>query len=181
VQTLPATASYIALGHIHKPQKLAGMLPAYYAGSPLQLDFGEAGQEKTFVFVTASPGKPATVEHIPYEGGLPLVDLRASLPELEAAAARHRGAGWLRVTVPLAEPDPDLHRKVRGLVPNALVVHAELPEAEAPLSVRLEAGSAPVAHYAAYHQREHGREAEPEVLEAFEELYALHAAASGEG
>lgn len=35
-QTLPTTANYIALGHIHKPQKLAGALPAYYAGSPLQ-------------------------------------------------------------------------------------------------------------------------------------------------
>jgi exonuclease SbcD len=176
-QTLPAAASYIALGHIHKPQKIAGTLPAYYAGSPLQLDFGEAGQEKTFVFVTAAPGKPATVEHIPYEGGLPLVDLRASLPELEADADLYRRAGWLRVTVPLAAQDPDLHRKVRGLLPNALVVHAELPEVEAPIGIRLEPGVAPVVHYAAYHRREHGREAEPAVLEAFE---ALHAAASEE-
>jgi exonuclease SbcD len=174
-QTLPLAASYIALGHIHKPQRIAGTLPAYYAGSPLQLDFGEAGQEKTFVVVTVRPGRPADVEHVPYQGGLPLVDLRATLSELPAAAAAHRGRCWLRVTVPLARPDPDLNRKVRAVLPDALVVHAELPEPEAPVSIRLDAGVSPVAHYAAFHLREHGREAEPAVLEAFE---ALHAEAS---
>jgi exonuclease SbcD len=175
-QTLPATASYIALGHIHRPQKIPGTLPAYYAGSPLQMDFGEAGQEKTFVVVTAAPGKPAAVEHVPYEGGLPLADLRATLVELEADAARHRGAGWLRVTVPLGRPDPDVSRKVRALLPNALVVHTELPGAEAPVRARLDAGASPVARYGAFHQREHGREAEGPVLEAFAALYAEAAA-----
>jgi exonuclease SbcD len=175
-QTLPATASYIALGHIHRPQKIAGTLPAYYAGSPLQMDFGEAGQEKTFVVVTAAPGKPAAVEHVPYEGGLPLADLRASLAELEADAATHRGRGWLRVTVPLGKPDPDVSRKVRALLPNALVVHAELPDAEAPARLRLDAGASPVARFGAFHAREHGREADAAALEAFGELYAEAAA-----
>src|SRR5947209_1839730 len=99
-EALPATASYIALGHIHKPQKIAGPVPAYYAGSLLQMDFGEAGEEKSFVVVTVSPGKPATpakIRHVLYEGGRPLFDLRASLVELEATADRYR-TGWLRVT-----------------------------------------------------------------------------------
>lgn len=170
---LPSTASYIALGHIHKPQKIDGPVPAYYAGSLLQLDFGEAGEEKTFVVVTASPGRPARpteIEHVPYEGGLPLVDLRASLAELEETADRHR-TGWLRVTVPLTERDPDLNRKVRELLPNALVVRAELPEAEEPPDVQLEAGVPPVRHYAAYHLRTHQQAAEVAVLDTFEDLY----------
>ena len=148
---LPSTASYIALGHIHKPQKIDGPVPAYYAGSLLQMDFGEAGEEKTFVVVTASPGepaiRPADIEHVPYEGGLPLVDLRASLAELEETADQYR-TGWLRVTVPLTEKDPDLNRKVRELLPNALVVRAELPEAEEQPDIRLETGVPPVGHYA---------------------------------
>ena len=57
-EALPSTASYIALGHIHKPQKIDGPAPADDAGSLLQLDFGEAGEEKTFTVVTASPGRP---------------------------------------------------------------------------------------------------------------------------
>lgn len=170
-EALPSTASYIALGHIHRPQKVEGPpVPAYYAGSLLQMDFGEAGEEKTFAVVTASPGEPAIVEPVPYEGGLPLVDLRATLAELEETADRHR-TGWLRVTVPLTERDPDLNRKVRDLLPNALVVRAELPETEEPPDVRLEAGIPPVGHYAAYHLRLHGHPAELAVLDTFQDLY----------
>jgi len=172
-EALPPTASYIALGHIHKPQKIEGPVPAYYAGSLLQMDFGEAGEEKTFVVVTASPGrpaKPAKIEHVPYEGGLPVVDLRATLAELEESADQLR-AGWLRVTVPLTEKDPDLNRKVRELLPNALVVRAELPEAEEPPEIRLEPGISPVKHYRAYHLRIHRQEADWAVLETFQNLY----------
>ena len=172
-EALPSTASYIALGHIHKPQKIEGPVPAYYAGSLLQMDFGEAGEEKTFIVVTASPGqpvKPADIEHVPYEGGLPLVDIRASLAELEETAHRYR-TGWLRVTVPLTERDPDLNRKVRELLPNALVVRAELPEAEEQPVTRLETGLSPVGHYGAYHLRAHQQEADLFVLETFRNLY----------
>ena len=42
---LPTTPQYIALGHVHRPQDVPGAaIPARYAGSPLQLDFGEADQ-----------------------------------------------------------------------------------------------------------------------------------------
>jgi exonuclease SbcD len=176
---LPPTASYVALGHLHKPQKIDGPVPAYYAGSLLQMDFGEAGEEKSFVVVTATPGKrakpakpapPANIEHVPYQGGLPLVDLRASLAELSQSAERYR-RGWLRVTVPLTERDPDLNRKVRELLPNALVVRAELPETEEPPELRLEMGLSPVEHYAAYHRHAHEQEADLFVLETFQNLH----------
>jgi exonuclease SbcD len=172
-KALPAKASYIALGHIHRPQKIDAPAPAYYAGSLLQMDFGEAGEEKTFTVVTVSPGKRATpedIDHIPYEGGKPLVDVQASLAELEKRADRLR-EGWLRVTVPLTERDPDLNRKVRELLPNALVVRAELPETEEPPAIRLETGVPPSKHYANFHLREHGQPVELAVLDTFEDLY----------
>ncbi|HSS50503.1 MAG TPA: exonuclease SbcCD subunit D [Thermoanaerobaculia bacterium] len=173
-EALPKNASYIALGHIHRPQQIEGPVsPAYYAGSLLQMDFGEAGEEKTFVVVTASPGKrprPADIEHVPYEGGLPLVDLRATLAELEESADKYR-TGWLRVTVPLTDRDPDLNRKVRELLPNALVVRAELPEVEEPPEIQLEMGVPPVKHYASYHLRTHQEAAPLAVLDTFQDLY----------
>lgn len=173
-EALPSTASYIALGHIHRPQKIDGPpVPAYYAGSILQMDFGEAGEEKSFVVVTASPGKrarPADIAHVPYVGGLPLVDLRASLAELEETADKYR-RGWLRVTVPLTQRDPDLNRKVRELLPNALVVRAELPEVEEQPEIRLETGVPPVKHYAAYHLHTHQQAATLAVLDTFQDLY----------
>lgn len=170
-QTLPSSASYIALGHIHKPQKLPGTLPAYYAGSPLQMDFGEAGQEKTFVMVTATPGKPARIEHIPYRGGLPLIDLRMTLAQLQQAVSQYASGGWLRVTVPLAQKDPDLNRKVRDLLPNALVVRPELPELDVLPSIRLGDSAAPQERYSAFHLQEHQTAPAATLLEAFHQLH----------
>jgi exonuclease SbcD len=171
-QALPAAAHYVALGHIHKPQQLlASPAPAYYAGSPLQLDFGEAGEQKGFVVIDAAPRLPARVTRVPYEGGRPLLRVRHTLPELEREAARLRAAGWLHVSVPIVVPDPDLAAHVRRLLPNAVRISPELPEATAsaaPATAR--PGLAPAELYSAYHEREHRRRPEPELLAAFEAL-----------
>ena len=170
-QTLPSTAAYIALGHIHKPQKVAGSLPAYYAGSPLQLDFGEVGQEKSFVVVNATPGRPAQVEHLAYEGGRPLHDVHRTLAELETEADKLGNGCWLRVTVPLTEKDPDISRKVREILPNALIVKVELPGTNDASVERLPASASVPEHYSAYHRKEHDRDPDPTVLETFQQLY----------
>ena len=170
-QTLPATATYIALGHIHKPQKVAGTLPAWYAGSPLQLDFGEVGQEKTFVVVEATPRRPARVEHVPYEGGRTLRDIEGTMDELADYAATTGDDCWLRVTVKLAEKDPDINRKVREILPNALIVRVDLPQAEVQDSDRPVAGAPATELYAAYYRRAHEREPEPMVLDTFGQLH----------
>jgi exonuclease SbcD len=64
---------YAALGHIHAPQPVAGVraASARYAGSPLQLDFGEAGEAKSVVIVDANPGRPIRVLPRPLTGGWP--------------------------------------------------------------------------------------------------------------
>jgi len=170
-QTLPPTATYIALGHIHKPQKVAGTLPAWYAGSPLQLDFGEVGQEKTFAVIEAAPRRPARVEHVPYEGGRTLRDIEGTLDELEDHAGANGDGAWLRVTVKLGEKDPDINRKVRELLPTALVVRVDLPESDVPDSDRPDPGAPAAELYAAYHRRAHEREPERTVLDTFQDLH----------
>lgn len=37
---------YVALGHIHKPQKVSASVPTFYSGSPLPLSFSERRDEK---------------------------------------------------------------------------------------------------------------------------------------
>ena len=39
-------AAYIALGHIHQPQKVGGLEHIRYSGSPIPLSFDEVGQAK---------------------------------------------------------------------------------------------------------------------------------------
>jgi DNA repair protein SbcD/Mre11 len=171
-QSLPSTAHYVALGHIHRPQQIeAAPSPTYYAGSPLQLDFGEVGEEKSFVVIHAKPGQPARIERVPYVGGKSLLEVRMTLPQLEQEAERLRDAGWLRVTVLLAERDIDLNRKVRDLLGGAVVsVDYELPKRPDGPPEPPRSGLGPVELFQLYHRAQHCVEAEAPLTAAFNNL-----------
>lgn len=54
---------YVALGHLHRPQKVGPR--AWYSGSPLAYSFDEADQEKCFLSVELRPGVEAEVTALP--------------------------------------------------------------------------------------------------------------------
>jgi exonuclease SbcD len=60
----PDCIDYLALGHLHIPQKVGGSDFIRYAGSPLPIGFGEADQEKSVVVVEFL-GTVPTVTSIP--------------------------------------------------------------------------------------------------------------------
>src|SRR5262249_52967317 len=78
--------SYAAYGHVHRPQRLPGPVAGRYAGSVVQLDFGEAGEQKEVVIVDAAPGRPARVETRPLSAGRPLRRIEGTLAEIQALA-----------------------------------------------------------------------------------------------
>jgi exonuclease SbcD len=84
---IPAGVDYVALGHLHKPQTIAGSASlAIYAGSPIAYSFSEAGQAKRAVLVTIEGGK-TTTEDVPLTSGRPLeVWACDSLEDAEARA-----------------------------------------------------------------------------------------------
>lgn len=119
----PASASYVALGHLHATQKVAAPAPAWYAGSPIQVDFGEADDAKHVLLVDASPGAPARVEPRRLSSGWRLRTVRGTLEELRALADEPDGA-WLRVFV--REPArAGLADDVRELLPRAVDVQVD--------------------------------------------------------
>ncbi|TMQ12222.1 MAG: hypothetical protein E6J91_21290 [Deltaproteobacteria bacterium] len=129
-QAIPDTAQYVALGHIHKPQSVTAPSPTEYAGSPLQLDFGEAGEAKSFVRIDVAPGRPAQIRRVPYRGARELAVARGTLDELAARRDELAAAGWLKVIAQLSAPEPDLSRKVRALFDNVVAVDFECPSQE---------------------------------------------------
>jgi exonuclease SbcD len=181
-QALPATAHYVALGHIHKPQRLeSAPSPAEYAGSALQMDFGEAGEQKSWVLVDARPGQPARSERVSYRGGKRLARVRGTLADLERDAPRLSDPGSLLwVSVALGAPDPDLNARVRKLLPNALRVDVELKERllfDAGIAVAHAHAVEPSELYAAFVKARRGEAAlDPELLAAFKELYVQDSA-----
>lgn len=169
--SLPVNAHYIALGHIHRPQKIAAPSPAYYAGSPLQLDFGEVGEEKGFVVIDVKPGpRPAKIANVPYAGGKPLFMVEGTLADIEARAAELKDAGWLRVIVKLDKQDADINRRIRNLLPNAVSVDCGTPrEAAANITASFDSAS-PSEVFQQYFREAHGKEAAGELIETFNSL-----------
>lgn len=171
-QVLPASAHYVALGHIHRPQRVdTATAPAEYAGSALQLDFGEIGQDKSFVFFDARPRQPVRVERVPYRGARPLCGARATLPELERDAAALRAAGWLRVEVVLEQRIPDLNARIRRMLPNAVSVLEVIPTAVQRSDVIRTSGMSPSEAYRTYFEIEHGGPADDALVARFSSLY----------
>ena len=114
---LPATANYIALGHIHRPQKVSGSpAEARYSGSLIQLDFGERGQDKGVLLVEATPGKPPKTKTLPITAGRQLLDVETTVDELETLA-KEVGDAYLRVNLKTETPVPGLADRVRGRAP----------------------------------------------------------------
>ena len=122
----PATLHYVALGHLHRTQTVAASCPAWYSGSPLQVDFGEEGHAPCVLVVEATPSSPARVREVPLASAARLRTVEGTLEQLRAYAASNDGDGaWLRVRVHEAVR-AGLADEVRALLPNVvdvIVVH----------------------------------------------------------
>ena len=175
-QALPPAAQYVALGHIHRPQRIDAAGPhTEYAGSPMQLDFGEVEDEKTFVVIDVNPGKPPKVERVPYQGGVRLGTWTGTVAELERDAEDLRQRfQYMKVQVLLDTPIPDLNRRARQILPNIVAVDAQLPDlpdGDGTVTSHPPAGAAPVDQFAAFYRREHQREVPADTLALFSNLY----------
>jgi exonuclease SbcD len=114
-------ADYIALGHIHKPQKVGGLAHIRYCGSPIALGFDEARQQKEVLLVDLGAGGLEAVTPLPVPRFQPLISVSGNLLELAGAiqAAALEGCAeqsvWLEVTV--AEDDylSDLPTRIEAL------------------------------------------------------------------
>ncbi|MEV6702228.1 exonuclease SbcCD subunit D [Streptomyces sp. NPDC051453] len=121
---LPPVA-YCALGHIHKPQPVgSGHPPARYAGSPLQMDFGESEETKSVTVVEARPGRRTLIDPHTLHAGRRLAHFEGTLDELRAAADQYSGV-YLKATIRSDEPVTRLGDHVADLVPEAILVDVE--------------------------------------------------------
>jgi DNA repair protein SbcD/Mre11 len=116
----PASAQYVALGHLHRRQRLAGPAPLHYCGSPLQLDFGETANDPAVNLVDVHPGLPADVRSVALAAGRRLRTLRGTLGDVVDGAG---DASDDHLRVVLDEPArAGLADEVRSLLPNTVEV-----------------------------------------------------------
>ncbi|MDJ0925959.1 MAG: exonuclease SbcCD subunit D [Acidimicrobiia bacterium] len=166
-EAIPPGPQYVALGHIHAPQPVPGAkVPAEYAGSLLELDFGEAGEEKRVVTVDVEPGRPAAVRSIPLHGGRRLVRAKGEWQEL--LVRDDLRDSYLDLTVSTAGPDTGLVDRAREEFDYLVNVRADYPRADTESSARI--GRSLDELYGDYYLEQEGVAAPDELLSAFREV-----------
>lgn len=63
-EVFPKNADYIALGHVHKPQKVPGCPHARYSGSPLPFNVREISFDKQVLSVELKAGSPCIINEL---------------------------------------------------------------------------------------------------------------------
>lgn len=156
---------YVALGHIHKPQRIGGSC-AYYAGTPLKYSFGETNQEKG-VFLVEIGVDEINVEKVVLT---PLHDMRkieGTLQELldkgreEGCASEDYIQACLTDEGELLEPMETL----RSVYPNVMQIVRKrntdglhLPSREKQAGIMLDKRKEPLALFEDFYQEVSGTE-----------------------
>ena len=126
-EALPASLfgpsiSYVALGHLHKPQRVNNEERIRYCGSPIPLSFSEIGYQHQILdvmlegetLISVEPRMIPRAVYLQRIGPAPLAEILlqlAELPDTDLLADTQRQP-WLEVRVILDEPQPDLRQQI---------------------------------------------------------------------
>ncbi|NGM11645.1 exonuclease SbcCD subunit D [Verrucosispora sp. WMMA2044] len=163
----PGTAHYVALGHLHRAQRVQGPCPIRYSGAPLAVDFGEQENVPAVTLVEVTATTAARIREEPVTAATALRTVRGTLAQLAEITPPE---GWLRVYV-REQPRAGLREEVQQLLPRALEIRIDPELVPAPGSgtrVAQRSGRSPRQLFADYlDSRGHADEG---VRELFDEL-----------
>jgi exonuclease SbcD len=141
VECIPATAfhediRYVALGHIHKAQRIGGKEHVRYSGSPIPMSFSELNyKHQVIVFDLEGEGitnlksievpLSVSLKRIPAKHQ-PLHEVIALLEQLPTSNARQEMPPYLEVRVLLEGPEPSLRHKIETVLVDKQVKLAKI-------------------------------------------------------
>ncbi len=180
---LPAHVQYVALGHMHKPQAIPGAKSqARYAGSILQMDFGERDQKKSVCLIEAHPGKPATVTPIELSAGKWLLRRTGTAEAIVAQSADFTDA-WVEVVLQPDKRSFELAEQVRTL-PGVIALRFEEKETESggngKTGIRRSGDRPATELFTEYYKTKRKADPDPQLMALFDRLYQEESTAEDE-
>ncbi|MBS0350173.1 MAG: exonuclease SbcCD subunit D C-terminal domain-containing protein [Proteobacteria bacterium] len=118
VQIFPKNIDYLALGHLHIPQKVGDCETMRYSGSPLPMGFGEAKQQKSICLVEFTDIKPSVqLVNVPIFQKLERIkgnwdDISNRILELLV----NDSVMWLEIIYESEEIIPDLRERLDAII-----------------------------------------------------------------
>lgn len=112
---------YVALGHLHKPQKV-GRETMRYCGSPLKYSFSEANHKKSVTFVNMEHKGNINISKLPL---IPIRDLRQIKGSYKDIMSYDNYANtntndYVKIILTDEQEEPDALSKVRTVYPNLM-------------------------------------------------------------
>lgn len=173
---IPSSFTYVALGHVHKHQRLNKVsVPAYYSGTLYQIDFSEAGQDKYFNFLEIDREGIKHQETVKVDVKYPLIsveidqdDIYKKLPELK------RFNGYIKLVINVKDKRniPYMVDRVKEEIGEKLPRGVELKsEYDFKKEHTLEnINLTPLGLYKEYYKKEYGEEMSKDIERAFVSL-----------
>lgn len=166
---------YVALGHIHGPQRV-GRDAVRYAGSPLKYSFSEVNHRKSAPLVTLGRKGEVDITLCPL---VPLRDLRAIRGPLDrlldpAVFAGTDTADYMHITL-TDDAVMDAMNKVRAVYPNTLrldFAHALHALADAPVLDSQPAQGDPLKLFDAFYAQQNGEAMDEDMRGVVKNLFA---------
>ena len=103
-EDFPTLFDYIALGHLHRPQKVGGKEHIRYSGSPYPLSFDEAKSKKKVILIKTTNNKLTSIDEIEIPVFRKLYTIKGSLENSikqieDIAKQKHETEPWIEVTL----------------------------------------------------------------------------------
>jgi exonuclease SbcD len=119
----PASVAYVALGHLHKPQLIAGHTLIRYAGSPFPMSVAETDYHHSVVVIDLDgtdgvktdlvrTPRPVAFHRVPTVGAAPLDVIEDALRALDLDDPGEHRRPFLEVAVQLDGAEPELRRRI---------------------------------------------------------------------
>ncbi|UYZ64984.1 exonuclease subunit SbcD [Hymenobacter weizhouensis] len=90
----PGVFDYVALGHLHRPQRVGGREHIRYSGSPIPLSFSEIDHPKEVLVLEFQGGRLHTLESLPVPSARRLVRFHGTLDEVTQALTSYDNTGY---------------------------------------------------------------------------------------
>jgi len=193
-EALPATVfdeaiAYVALGHLHQPQKIKGNTTRRYSGSPLPMSFSEIRYPHQVVVVEIEGEAVADVREIRVprrvelrkvpSSAQPLDEVLAMLAALELEDKPEEEWPYLQVPVLLTQPEPGLRAQIDAALAGKPVRLARIEttypvsndeNTAAAISMDELHALAPADFFEKLYEHRYGEAPPPELMSAFNEL-----------
>lgn len=116
--------SYVALGHIHKPQKLNSKGTIRYSGSPIAMTFEEAKYSKSVVIAECSDNEETKIEVVEIPRTYDLITLKGDSVSVkkELSDLRNSGKqGWIKILLTSPEGSATIKKEAEEILKGSLL------------------------------------------------------------